>query len=62
MTTRDRVERQARDGLYLVVAVAALLLTLYLALQLIGFLVKLLFFVAVVVVGLAAWRAWRASS
>jgi hypothetical protein len=62
MTTQERARQPARSGLYLVVAVAALLLTLYLVVQLIGFLVKLVFVTAAAVIGLAVWRAWRASS
>lgn len=49
-------------GLYVAVVVVALALAFYLALQLVGFVFKLLFVTAVALVGLAAWRAWRGSS
>ena len=49
-------------GLYLAVAVLALVVALWLALQIIGFVFKLIFFTLIVLVGVAAWRAWRASS
>jgi hypothetical protein len=61
MGTPGTAGRTARSGFYLAVTVLALLVTLYLILQLIGFLFKLLFLVAAVVIGLAAWRAWRTS-
>ena len=49
-------------GLYLAVAVLALVVALWLALQIIGFVFKLIFFTLIVLVGVATWRAWRASS
>jgi hypothetical protein len=49
-------------GLYFAVAVAALAIALWLALQIIGFLFKLIFLAAIVLVGVTAYRAWRASS
>jgi hypothetical protein len=48
--------------LYLAVIVAALVITVYLTLQVVGFLVKLLFLAAVTVLALAAFRAWRGAS
>jgi hypothetical protein len=55
-------ETAGRSWFYLAVIVVALLVTLYLILHLIGFLFRLLFLVAVVAIGLAAWRAWRGGS
>jgi hypothetical protein len=51
-----------RAGLYVAVTVIALLVTVYLIFQLIGFVFKLLFFAAVVLIGFAALRAWARSS
>jgi hypothetical protein len=48
--------------LYFAVAVLALLVALWLALQIIGFLFKLLFLTVIVLLGMAAYRAWRAAS
>ena len=48
-------------GFYFAVAVLALLVAIWLALQIIGFLFKLLFLTAIVIVGVAAYRAWRAA-
>jgi hypothetical protein len=48
-------------GLYFAIAVLALIVALWLAFQIIGFLFKLIFFTLVVLVGLAAYRAWQAS-
>jgi hypothetical protein len=62
MGTPGTAEHRVRSGLYLAITAAALLVTLYLILQLIGVLFKLLFLAAVVVIGLMAWRAWRTSS
>jgi hypothetical protein len=45
--------------MYLAVTVIALVAVVYLAFQLIGFLFKLVFLVVAVVIGRAAWRAWR---
>jgi hypothetical protein len=59
MSTPDTTRRTGRDWLSLAVTVAALVVAIYLALQVIGFMFKLLFVAAVVVIGLAAWRAWR---
>jgi hypothetical protein len=49
-------------GLYFAVAVLALVVALWLALQIIGFVFKLVFFTLIVLVGVGAWRAWRAGS
>jgi hypothetical protein len=49
---------RGRSGAYLAVIAAALIVTLYLILQLIGFLLKLLFLAAAVVIALVAWQAW----
>jgi hypothetical protein len=47
------------SGIYLAVTALGLIAVLYLALQLIGFLFKLLFLAAAVLIAVAAWRAWR---
>ena len=49
-------------GLYFAIAVLALIVALWLALQIIGFLFKLVFLTVIVLVGVAAYRAWRAAS
>ena len=59
-TRRDRAGGEGR-GLYLVVTIVALLIAVYLALQVIGFLVRLALLVAAVLIGMAAYRAWRRS-
>jgi hypothetical protein len=58
MSPRDEPARSP-GGLSLAVTVAALLVAIYLAFQIIGFLFKLLFLVAAVLVAWSAWRAWR---
>jgi hypothetical protein len=50
-----------RSGLYFAFVVLALIVALWLVLQILGFLFKVVFFAAIVLVGLAAFRAWRAS-
>jgi threonine/homoserine/homoserine lactone efflux protein len=47
-------------GVYLAVTVAALLVAVWLAFQILGFLLKLLLFAAAVVVAFMAYGAWRA--
>jgi hypothetical protein len=47
---------------YFAVAVLALIVAIWLALQIISFLVKLLFFIAIVLLGVAAYRTWRSAS
>jgi hypothetical protein len=47
---------------YFAVAVLALIVAVWLAIQIIGFLFKLLFFIAIVLLGVAAYRAWRSAS
>lgn len=49
-------------GFYLAVAVIALLIALWMVFQVVGALFKLLFFAAIVAVGIAAFRAWRSAS
>jgi hypothetical protein len=61
MAARAKRPRGDHSGLYFAVIVLALALTTYLLFQLIGFLLKLVVFAAVVLVAAAAWRAWRAS-
>ena len=43
---------------WLVVAVAALIVAIWLGFQILGFVLKLVIFVAAVVLALAAFRAW----
>jgi hypothetical protein len=45
--------------LYLALALAAVVVTIWLALQMLGVLFKLLFLAAAVLVGWAAVRSWR---
>lgn len=57
MTARPR----GREGgaAYLAVTVLALIVVVYLAFQVIGFLFKLAFLAVAALIGLAAWRAWK---
>lgn len=48
-------------GLYFAIAVLALIVAVWLALQVIGFVFKMIFLVLIVLLGLAAYRAWQAS-
>jgi hypothetical protein len=45
--------------LYLVIAIVAALITVWLALQILGFLFKLVFLVLAALIALAAYRSWR---
>jgi hypothetical protein len=47
-------------GLYLAIAVLALIVAFWLALQIIGFVFKLIFFALIVLIGFAAYQAWQA--
>jgi hypothetical protein len=58
-TARGGGRRGDRSGLYLAIVLFALALSVYLMLQLTGFLLKLFVFVAVVLIAVASWRAWR---
>jgi hypothetical protein len=61
MATRpDRVGR-GHSGLHLALTVAALLVTVYLAFQVIGFLVRFALLVAAGLIAFAAYRAWERS-
>jgi hypothetical protein len=51
-----------RSDLYFALTVIALVVALWLVLQFIGFLFKLVFFALIVLVGVAAFRAWRGSA
>jgi hypothetical protein len=60
----DRTERStsgSRAGLYLLLTVVALIVAVYLIFQLLGFVFKLLFFAAVLLIAVAAIRAWLSS-
>ncbi len=59
-TRRDSAGGEGR-GLYLVITVIALVIAVYLAFQVIGFLVRLALLVAAVLIGMAAYRAWKRS-
>ena len=48
-------------GVYLAIAVLALIGALWLTFQIIGFVFKLVFFALIVLVAVAAYRAWRES-
>jgi hypothetical protein len=60
--TAERAHRPDRTDLYFALTVIALVATVYLIFQLLGLVFKLLFFAAVVLVAVAALRAWRAPS
>jgi len=47
-------------GVYLVIAVLALMVALWMTFLLIGFVFKVAFFALIVLVALAVYRAWRA--
>ena len=59
MPVSERTERPEHSALYLVVTVVALLLAVYFALQVIGFLFKLVFLALAVVVAYVAYNAWQ---
>ncbi len=59
MGSSGTAPRSERSGLYLAITVIALLIAVYLALQVIGFLFKLAFLVLAVIIAMAAFRAWR---
>jgi hypothetical protein len=60
MTARpDRAGAGGRRGLHLVVIAVALLLTVYLAFQVLGALVRLGLLLAAVLIALVTYRAWR---
>jgi hypothetical protein len=46
--------------LYLVVAVLASIVAVWLALQIVGFLFKLIFFALIVLIAIAAYQSWQA--
>jgi hypothetical protein len=48
-----------RSGLYFALVVLALIVALWLVLQIPGFLFKVVFFALIVLIGVAAYRAWR---
>ena len=50
-----------RSGIYLTIAAVALLVALYLALLVLGFVLKLLLMAAIAFLGFATYRVWRAS-
>jgi hypothetical protein len=60
--TSEGAHQPGRPVLYFALTVIALLVAVYLIFQLLGFVFKLLFFAAVVLVAVAALRAWRAGS
>jgi hypothetical protein len=52
-------QERERRGLYLLVTVVALLLAVYLALEVIGFLFRLVFLALAAAVAYYAYQAWR---
>jgi hypothetical protein len=56
------VETMDRSGLYFALVILALVVALWLALQVLGIVFKLVFFSAIVLVAVAAFRAWRGSA
>jgi hypothetical protein len=46
--------------LYLVIAVLALIVAVWLSLQIVGFLFKLIFFALIVLIAIAAYQSWQA--
>ena len=57
-----RRENGAQGGLYLALTIVALLVAVYFALQLLAFVLKLVFLVLAAVVAVAAYRAWRGAA
>jgi uncharacterized membrane protein YiaA len=51
-----------QPALYLALVVLALIVALWLALQILGFACKGVFFALIVLVGVAAYRAWRGTA
>jgi hypothetical protein len=47
-------------GLYFAVAVLALIVAVWLAFQIIGFVFKLIFFALIVLIAIAAYQSWQA--
>jgi membrane protein implicated in regulation of membrane protease activity len=60
MTASRRAERGGGGGLYLAITVIALIVAVWLAVQVIGFLLRLILLVIAALIALAAYRAWRA--
>ena len=52
------MERETGATFWLVVAVAALIVAIWLGFQILGFVLKVVIFVAAVALALAAFRAW----
>jgi hypothetical protein len=48
-----------RPGLYFALVVLALIVALWLALQILGFLFKVAFLALIALIGVAAYRAWQ---
>ena len=59
MPAGGRTEQPERSGLYLAITVAAVLVAVYFAFQVIGFLFKLFFLALAVAVAWVAYKAWR---
>jgi len=51
-----------RSGLYLALIVLALVVAVWLVFQILGLVFKLVFFSLIVLVGVAAYRAWSGSA
>ena len=61
MAAQGRAEQPQRSVFYLTVTVVALLVSVYLAFQVIGFLLRVALLVLAIVVAVAAYRAWTDS-
>ena len=59
--TRPRAAVAPAGGRYVAIILVALVVAVYLALQVVGLVFKLLFLLAVALIARATWRAWRTS-
>jgi len=57
----DETERRGRSGAYFVLTALALFAAVYLILQILGVVFKVLFLAAVAVIAVWAWQTWRKS-
>ena len=51
-----------QPGVYLAILIVALIVAVWFVLQIIGFLFKLIFLALVVLIAVAAYRAWRGAA
>jgi hypothetical protein len=59
MAASPRADGSDRSGLYLAIALVALLATFYLVTLVVGWVLKVVFVVAAVLLAVSALRAWR---